>query len=400
VSHRRRHSPDWEAIFRSTIEYYLLLPIGALIALVWANTAGESYFGLAHAIAFPVNEIGMALFFAFIAQEIVESTLNGGALHTWRRWLLPVAGAIGAVAASSLVYLLYIEWSYQEVLRRGWPIASATDIAFTYFLVKAIFGRRHPAVAFMLVLAIAVDVVGLLAASPQWAWVDVRPGGVALMIAALGSAFLLNRLNVRTFWPYLLISGPLSWAALYLDGLHPALALIPIVPFLPHARRRLDFFGESPQGVHDSPRHFEHVWRYPIHAVLFLFALANAGVLLRGYGTGTWGLLWAALAAKPVGVLVAVGLAVLFGLRLPLRLHWRDLVVVSIGASAGFTWALFFATSVYPPGPILMEVKMGALGTVAAIPLALAAAWLLGLGRFAHRVSEPHVPSPAGQIIF
>jgi hypothetical protein len=51
--------------------------------------------------------------------------------------------------------------------------------------------------------------------------VDVRPGGAALMFAALGSAFLLNRLNVRTFWPYLLISGPLSWGALFVDGLHP-----------------------------------------------------------------------------------------------------------------------------------------------------------------------------------
>jgi hypothetical protein len=27
------------------VDHFLLLPIGVLVALVWANTAGESYFG-------------------------------------------------------------------------------------------------------------------------------------------------------------------------------------------------------------------------------------------------------------------------------------------------------------------------------------------------------------------
>ena len=41
-----------------------------LIGLIWANTAAESYFGFAHQLSFPVNEIGMALFFALITQAI------------------------------------------------------------------------------------------------------------------------------------------------------------------------------------------------------------------------------------------------------------------------------------------------------------------------------------------
>ena len=57
-------SHRWSAarMVRFVTDRYLLLPAGALIALVWTNTAGESYFQFAHAIAFPVNEIGMALF--------------------------------------------------------------------------------------------------------------------------------------------------------------------------------------------------------------------------------------------------------------------------------------------------------------------------------------------------
>ncbi|HEX7137027.1 MAG TPA: hypothetical protein VF219_04245, partial [Vicinamibacterales bacterium] len=43
---------------RWTIEHSLLLPIGALVALVWANIDQASYTHVAHAIELPVNEIG------------------------------------------------------------------------------------------------------------------------------------------------------------------------------------------------------------------------------------------------------------------------------------------------------------------------------------------------------
>jgi hypothetical protein len=45
---------------------FLMLPFGAVIALVWANTRPESYFGSRFPVRFFVNEIGMALFFALI----------------------------------------------------------------------------------------------------------------------------------------------------------------------------------------------------------------------------------------------------------------------------------------------------------------------------------------------
>jgi NhaA family Na+:H+ antiporter len=179
---------------------------------------------------------------------------------------------------------------------------------------------------------------------------------------------------------------------LYLDGFHPALALVPIVPFLPHTARSLDLFTDKPHGRHDSARHFEHWWQYPVQIVLFLFALSNAGVQVNGYATGTWALLWAALAAKPVGILVSIVLATAFGLSLPARLHWRELIVAATAASTGFTYALFFATSLYPPGPVLNQIKMGALGTAAGVALTFAAAWMLRVGRFhpASRTQHAH----------
>ena len=38
------------------LEYFLLLPIGVLVGLTWANTFGESYFRFSLPLRFPVND--------------------------------------------------------------------------------------------------------------------------------------------------------------------------------------------------------------------------------------------------------------------------------------------------------------------------------------------------------
>lgn len=373
---------DWaRRLVRFTMEHFLLLPIGGLIALVWANTGPESYFSMAQALRVPVNDIGMALFFALVAQEVVEEVIPGGALHTWRRWTLPVMAAAGATIGAATVYLAYINWGYELVLWDGWAVAAAVDVTFAYLVVKSIFGR-HPAVPFLLLVAISANVFCLAVIATRESFADVRPGGTALMALAIGIAFVLRRWKVRTFWPYLLLAGPVSWWALYLDGLPPALALVPIVPFLTHAPRSLEFLADAPHGAHDSPGHIEHVLKDPVHIVLFLFGLVNAGVLMTGYGTGTWALLAATLVGKPAGLMAGIAAGVLLGLHLPRGLHWRDLAVVAPATAGVFAFGLFFATAVFPTGPILGELKIGAIASGVGVPLAFAFARLLHAGRF------------------
>jgi hypothetical protein len=67
------------------LEHYLALPLGAVVAMIWANTRPDSYYTFAHTAAFVVNDIGMALFVALIAQEMWDAVMPGGVLHTWRR---------------------------------------------------------------------------------------------------------------------------------------------------------------------------------------------------------------------------------------------------------------------------------------------------------------------------
>jgi Na+/H+ antiporter NhaA len=108
--------------------------------------------------------------------------------------------------------------------------------------------------------------------------------------------------------------------------------------------------------------------------------------------------LLAALVGRPAGILASIALAVAAGLRLPNRLHWRELVVVALAASAGFTFALFFAASVIPAGPLLNELKLGALSTAVSAALAFAAARLLHVGRFAPRPRTASHRRPPGTL--
>ena len=367
------------------VDRCLLLPVGAAIAVLWANLWSESYFTLSHQLAFAVNNVAMALFFAFVTQELVEEVMPGGALHTWRRWTVPLLAAAGGAVVSTAAYLVYATVKHETVVIPGWPVATAIDVAFAYFVVRNIFGR-HPAVPFLLLMAFATNIVGLTATAFGHQVAAIHGGGAALMAGAIGLAIVLRMIKVRAFWPYLGVCGAMSWWAFYLDGLHPALALVPMVLFLPHKPRHLDLFAEAEPEAHGATRRSEHNWNHVVQVVLFFFGLVNAGVLLRGYGVGTWALLTGALVGRPIGILAGVAFALAIGLHLPARVQWRDLVVVSVAASSGFTIALFFAVGGIPIGPVLAQLKLGALVTAIAAPLAIGLAYLLRVGHFAKRL--------------
>jgi NhaA family Na+:H+ antiporter len=364
-------------------EYLLALPAGALIALAWANVAGESYFRFAHRLSFVVNDVAMVVFFALVTKEIVEAAVPGGVLHPWHRAVMPAIAGAGAALAPPIVYLAYVSAVDAPMFVRGWTVTLACDLALGYFVMRAIYGR-HPAVPFYLLLAIAANGVGFLVLPPD----DPRGTfaffvAIGLMAAAFAVVAALRRARVKSLWPYVIAGGGLSWSALFWGGYHPALALAPIVPFLPHAARDRGFFVDAPPDATDTLSRLELWCRHPAQIALFLFGLVNGGVVLRGLETGMWALPIATLVGKPIGIVAVSLLALRSGMSLPRHLGWRDLVVVGIVAGIGFTMALFFATSVLAPGQVLTETKMGALVSAAGIGLAFLAAQVLRVGRFA-----------------
>jgi Na+:H+ antiporter, NhaA family len=365
------------------LDYLLALPVGCVAALAWANTFPESYYRFAHATAFAVNDVGMAFFFALITKEVAEATVPGGALHPWRRAALPVAAAIGSAVVSIAIYLAVAHYVGEHMLEGGWVAACAIDVPGTYVIARLIFGR-HPAVPFLLVLAISADAIGLAAVAVLHPVGDAQPAmGLALMAVGVGGAAALRYgWGVKSFWLYLIGPGVLSWWALFLGGVHPALALAPIVPFFPHGRHDRGLMVEPAPQAHDTLTMFERWWQLPVEGVLLLFGLVNAGVPLHGLEEGMWAIPIAAL-GRPLGIVVAAGAAIAAGLHLPLRIGWRELVVVGCTATIGLVFALFFAVAVMPLGVLLLEMKMGALVTIAGGGLAFAVARLLRVGRFA-----------------
>ena len=385
VHHRETHL--LVRLFRAALNRFLLLPLGALIAVVWANTEPESYFRFAHALAFPVNEIAMAFFLALIAQELYEALMRGGALHAWQHRALPMVAALGGLVGAVATFQIYVGVAHQQMLAAAWPVVAAVDIGAGYYVLRLIYPRRSAPVAFLLLLAVATNVIAMTAVLVRDPGFELHEMGLGVLLIALLSAAALRRRRVKVFWPYWLVSGSLSWVALYWMGIHPALALLPVVPLLPHDRRQGDVFADR---LDDDPIHqAEHEWNGVAQLALFLFGLVNAGVILRHFDAGTWAVLVAAVVGRPLGVITAVALAVGSGMPLPRRMTWYDVIVIALATTSGFTFALFLGTVALPIGAVADQVKLGALLTAVGAALTIWVAWMCTVGRFTPAAEKP-----------
>ena len=369
-------------LYSLIIDNYLLLVIGTVVALIWSNLHHASYERIAHALHFPVNDIGMVFFFALAMKEIVEATLPGGALASPRQAAVPLLAAVGGMAGPAALYAALVTLVNRPELMPGWAIPCATDIAFSYMAARLIFPKNHPAIPFLLLLAIADDALGLILIAVFY---PTGPLSIlsfaAFMIPAIVVVLWLRHRHVRNFWAYIFLGGGFSWVALFLGGFHPALALVPILPFMPHAKSDVGLFASEEQrhSAADTLSQFEHWWRTPVQVILLLFAFTNAGVALSSIGEGTWIVLSSLLIGKPVGILLLTFVAVNSGLRAPGGLSYLHTAVLGLAAGIGFTVALFFATAAFPPGAALEQAKMGALMSFVALPLAVLFGRAVGL---------------------
>ncbi len=386
----------FDRLVQFILDNSLLLLAGTVAALVWANTAHASYEQVAHALHFVVNDVAMVFFFGLAAKEVYEAMLPGGPLSSPRQAAVPVLAAAGGMIGPALIYTGLALAGGRPELVRGWAIPCATDIAFSYMAARLVFPHYHPAIPFLLLLAIADDAFGLIILALFYPSGEVSlPRFALLMAPAVVLALALRYRRVRSFWPYVLGSGGLSWAALFLGGFHPALALVPIVPFMPHHAVAHDGPapthrgpGTSENGPGDSTlAAFEHWWRVPVQVILCFFGLVNAGVPFGSVGFGTWAVVAGLFFGKPVGIFAATVAAVAVGFERARGLDLRSVFVLGLLAGIGFTVALFFTTASFPQGGrILEEAKMGALLSFVAAPTG----FVLGRALGVHRCQSGH----------
>ncbi|MDX1780770.1 MAG: Na+/H+ antiporter NhaA [Thalassovita sp.] len=382
--------------------YSLLLIIGAVIALFWANLDAHSYHAFVdfkiwdHApighlhdghrtltLHYLINDVLMAFFFAIAAKEVWEAIiLKNGSLRG-KKAATPLFATAGGMLGPIAVYLglaMVMGSDVYDAVKNGWAIPTATDIAFSYLVGRVVFGAGHPAVRFLLLLAIADDAAGLIILAIFYPSAELAPEWLLLSLGAAIAVFVLANWLPRyldrgnqdrpnstwmrqklSFWPYL-VAACASWYGFQEAGIHPALGLLPIVPTIPHADRAFGIFSEAEQYLHDLLNHIEHALKHPVEIILFFFGLLNAGVEFSSISEPTWLVLGGLLIGKPVGVLIfgIIGAHVL-RLGLPQGMRTIDLFVIGCVAAIGFTVSLFVASVAFPGGAVQDAAKMGAL---------------------------------------
>ena len=387
--------------------YSLLLIFGALTALIWANTNPESYHHFVDfeiwenapigqledgirtlTLHYLVNDVLMALFFAIAAKEVWEAViLKNGSLRG-KKAATPLIATAGGMFGPIAVYLglaMIIGSDTFNAVANGWAIPTATDIAFSYLVGRLVFGAGHPAVRFLLLLAIADDAAGLIILAIFYPSGDLAPVWLLFSAGAAALAFVLfnwlprwmDRGNQarpcstkvrRAFGglPYI-VAGCASWYGFMRSGLHPALGLLPVVVVIPHADRAFGLFSEAEKYLRDLLNVLEHALKHPVEIVLFFFGLLNAGVEFSAMGDATWLVFFGLIIGKPVGIFIFGWVAArLMRLGLPQGMRIMDLVVVGCVAAIGFTVSLFVASVAFDAGPIQDAAKMGALFSFAA----------------------------------
>ena len=405
----------FKVFFRSKSTGGILLIACAVAALVWANspwasgyatlwetkfTVGYGPAELSKPLLLWVNDGLMAMFFFVVGLEI-KREFKVGELSTLNQALLPIVAAVGGMVVPAALYAM-VNGAGEGA--HGWGVPMATDIAFALGIL-ALLGDRVPVQlkVFLTAVAIvddigAVLVIALFYTSSISVWLLA---GAAFMLLV---AFAGNRIGVRTPIFYALI-GCVVWLLVLKSGVHSTVAGV-LMAFTIPARTRCDSEGflfnvdvvmeeyraslgpgataltssrmnsalltlQSLSSRAQTPLQRLENGLHPVvdYAIMPVFALANAGVVLGG-SLGelltcpvTIGTALGLVVGKPVGILLAVALvARMFG-GLPPGLRTGHFVGAGMLAGIGFTMSLFIAALAFDGNPeLLTAAKTAILG--------------------------------------
>ncbi|KAF4665117.1 hypothetical protein FOL46_003887 [Perkinsus olseni] len=427
-------------IRRIATTYFVPLQLGVLAALIWANIDEDNYIYLwgtdkdktmelgftigGHHVTlhFLINDVFMCFFFGIAMVEIVVAVLPGGSLSPMKKAIVPLMGTLGGILGPISVFFALMFTmnalggfdSYEHDLSdllNGWGIVVATDISIAWLVASFVFGGGHAAIRFLLLLAVADDVGGVLIIaffypSPYKAEFVY----LLLCVAGCALAFFLRTLKLKHWAWYVFLCGPLAWYGLLKASVHASLALCMIVPFMPkeidtsepnyfvkqwrrwrekRKSKAVEENSRSSSSMDDSVKpletagvvagpleKFDHDCAFFVHCGLFFFALANAGVRLGGDSIGlvTLAITCSLVIGKTVGIFAFGWVAsTVFKFGLPDGMTLKHLFVVGIISGVGLTVALFVAQSAYTQSDLLAQAKLGALLSAICAPVAIVA---------------------------
>lgn len=372
-------------------EYSIPLILGVISALIWINLSPESYYDFIHTpilgyvnFHFLVNDIFMVFFFSTAGIEIINSLSPGGALNPIKKAMTPLLATVGGIMGPIVIFFLFNGSFGEPSFSNGWGICTATDIALAWLLARIVFGKDHPAISFLLLLAVADDAVGLMIIAifypdPK---VPVEPLWLLFIVLAMLVAAYLNKRQVRSYVPYILGAGILAWIGMFNAHLHPALSLIFIIPFLPRkgvAVEAIDIHGVNDAPMHSTLNHFEHHITPLVDYGLVFFGISNAGVEFSSISNLTWIIFGSLVVGKTLGITSFTWLATQLKFTLPEGMLGKDVLVAGIIGGMGLTVALFVVDAAYTDIAVQGAAKMGALFTVFTFIFAMVIAKILNI---------------------
>ncbi len=329
----------------------LILLLAAVIALILSNTnlsdlyfkllnthllIGTENFGLNLSILHWINDALMAIFFFVVTLEIKREFIHGE-LSKPKRALLPIIGAVGGMAVPALIYV-FLNFDTGHTLR-GWAIPSATDIAFSIG-VLSLLGSRVPVSLKVFLVALAIiDDLGAIIIIAFFYSSELQYTYLLLMFIAFISLVILNKIGVKKFTPFLFI-GLLLWYFTHGSGIHSTISGVLLATTIPHRKEEKGF---------SLLLKLEHLLSpYVAFGIMPLFALANAGVNLKGVSLNSLlapvplGILCGLFFGKQIGVFLFSFISVkLKFAEMPSNSNWLKFYGVGILTGIGFTMSLF-----------------------------------------------------------
>ena len=329
----------------------LILLLAAIVALLLSNTnfsdlyfkilnthllIGTDSFGLDLSILHWINDALMAIFFFIVTLEIKREFIHGE-LAKPKQALLPIIGAVGGMAVPALIYV-FINFETGYTLR-GWAIPSATDIAFSIG-VLSLLGSRVPISLKVFLVALAIiDDLGAIIIIAFFYSSELQYTYLLLMLATFIILIILNKIGVKKFVPFLFF-GLLLWYFTYGSGIHSTISGVLLASTIPHRQKEKDF---------SLLLKLEHLLSpYVAFGIMPLFALANAGVDLKGISFTSLlapvplGILCGLFFGKQIGVFLFSFISVkLKFAEMPSNSNWLKFYGVGVLTGIGFTMSLF-----------------------------------------------------------
>ncbi len=365
-------SSPFKWFFRLEAASGLVLLFSAIIALLISNSnfsdlyfstlneyifLGINKIGLKLTVIHWINDALMAIFFFFVTLEIKREFLQGE-LSNIKQALLPIIAAVGGMLVPALFYV-YINFGDSETLN-GWAIPSATDIAFSLG-VLSLLGRRVPLSLKVFLTALAIiDDLGAIVIIALFYSGDLSIKYLSLMLLAFLILLVINKFNVKKFFPYLLI-GLFLWDFTHNSGIHATIAGVLLAMTIPHRKKEKDF---------SLLVKIEHtISPYVAFGIMPLFAFANAGVSLEGLSLSSLldkvplGIVLGLFLGKQLGVFVFSYISIkLKFAQMPNNSNWFNFYGVGVLTGIGFTMSLFVGNLVFVENMQYMDgVKIGVL---------------------------------------